>query len=98
MLRIGDTYYVYIWALVESYYVQDKELVSNSGSSMAYRFIIKDNKVVDYEYPKDGSDYSSSLKRLFPISIRLKISYTDDLVDSNKIKHEVNNHYAYLKK
>lgn len=91
-----DETYVYIWALIESYYVQDGKLISNSGSSIPYKFIIKDNEIIDYKIPRDGSGYSKSLKEIFPVDIRNKLN--NDLVDGNKIDNQVKEHYSYIQK
>lgn len=90
----NDETYVYIWALVESYYAQDGKLISNSGYSIPYKFIIKDNEIIDFKMPRDGSEYSKSLKDIFPLDIRNKLN--DDLVDRNKIDNQVKEHYSYL--
>lgn len=63
-------YIFYIWVLEESYYLKDGKVVSDSGSSIPYKFIIKkeNNKfVVDsYQIPRDGSLYQKDMKKLFP--------------------------------
>lgn len=89
-----DETYVYIWALVESYYVQDGKLISNGGYSIPHKFIIKDNEIIDYKIPRDDSEYSKSIKEIFPLDIRNKLN--DDLVDGNKIDNQVKEHYSYL--
>lgn len=89
-----DETYVYIWALVESYYVQDGKLISNGGYSIPHKFIIKDNEIIDYKIPRDDSEYSKSIKEIFPLDIRNKLN--DDLVDRNKIDNQVKEHYSYL--
>ena len=89
-----DETYVYIWALVESYYVQDGKLISNGGYSIPHKFIIKDNEIIDYKIPRDGSEYSKSIKEIFPLDIRNKLD--DDLVDGNKIDNQIKEHYSYL--
>lgn len=89
-----DVIYVYIWALVESYYTQDGKLIQNSGYSTPHKFIIKDNEIIDYKIPRDGSEYSKSIEEIFPLDIRNKLN--DDLVDENKIDNQVEKHYSYL--
>lgn len=63
-------YIFYTWVLEESYYLKDGKVVSDSGSSIPYKFIIKkeNNKfVVDsYQIPRDGSLYQKDMKKLFP--------------------------------
>ncbi len=92
----GDETYVYVWALIESYYVQDGNLIHNGGSSMPYRFIIKDNAVVTYQIPKDGSYYQTSINEIFPIDIRMKMGNGVNLVDSEALNEEVKEHYSYI--
>ncbi len=89
-----DETYVYIWALVESYYVQDGKLIQNSGYSIPHKFVIKDNEIIDYKIPRDGSEYLESIKEIFPLDIRNKLNV--DLVDGNKIDNQVKEHYSYL--
>lgn len=86
--------YIYVWALVESYYVQDGKLISNGGYSIPHKFTIRDNEVVNCEIPKDGSEYEASIKELFPSDIQAKLSI--DLVDVDKVERQVQEHYAYL--
>lgn len=92
----GDETYVYVWALVESYYVQDNTLITNSGYSVPYKFIIKNNEIVDYKIPDDGTEYLKSIKRIFPENIRKM--FTNDLTDNDKIRTQVQEHYSYLYK
>lgn len=86
--------HVYVWALVESYYVQDGKLIINSGSSMPYKFIFKNYEIVDYETPVDGEDNKKSMEKIFPADLHNKLN--SSLVDTNKIKNEVEEHYSYL--
>ena len=65
--------YAYMWILQEDYYVIDNKLCSSTGSSMAYKFTFKDDKVVKYDIPEDGSRYTSSMKKMFPEDIYNKI-------------------------
>ena len=85
---------VYIWALIEDYYVQDGKLIQSSGSSMPYKFIIKNNEIVSYKVPEDGDRYAESLKKIFPNDIRLKLA--NSLVDNDKIDKQVKEYYSYL--
>ena len=86
-----DKTYVYVWALVESYYVQDGKLVENSGSSVPYKFIFENDEIVNYEIPKDGSEYTKSIKKIFPEDIRRK--FNASLVSDNNIKKQVKKYY-----
>ena len=93
--RNGLETYVYVWALVESYYVQDGEIELNSGSSMPYKFTFKGNEIIDYQVPLDGSEYLKSIKKIFPIDIQVRL-LNNDLVSSNKIENEVKEYYSFV--
>lgn len=91
-----DYKYAYMWILEESYYVKNGKLYLGSGSSMAYKFTFKDNKVLKYEIPKDGSYYSSSISKIFPKEISKKIlNYNYNLKEEQTKK--IQEHYSYLK-
>ena len=92
-----DYRYAYMWIAEESYYVADNKIISGSGSSMPYKFTfeLNDNKVVKYEIPKDGNEYASSIKEMYPDDIENKvINY--QWKDDGLIK-EVKNYYSDLK-
>ena len=93
-----DNYrYAYMWIAEESYYVVDNKIISGSGSSMPYKFTfeLNDNKVVKYEIPKDGNEYASSIKEMYPDDIENKvINY--QWKDDEFIK-EVKKYYSDLK-
>ena len=93
--RKGLETYVYVWALVESYYMQDGKIELNSGSSMPYRFTFKGNEIIDYQVPLDGSEYLKSIKKIFPVDIQVKL-LNNDLVSSNKIENEVKEYYSFV--
>lgn len=85
---------VYMWILKEEYYVKNNELEMGEGSSMPYKFVFENNEVVDYEVPKDGSYYTSSIKDMFPNSIENEVlSYE---MKDTKLKEQVKDHYSYL--
>lgn len=93
-----DTYkYAYMWILDESYYVKNEKLYSGSGSSIAYKFTFKDNKVSKYEMPKDGSYYQSSMKKLFPKTVYYEISKFNSNLLSKENEQKIKKHYSYLK-
>ena len=58
--------YAYMWVLQENYYVLNNQLCSSTGSSIAYKFTFKNDKVVKYDIPEDGGNYTSSMKNIFP--------------------------------
>ena len=88
--------YAYMWISIESYYINENKIISSSGSSMPYKFIFakKDDKVIKTEIPKDGSEYASSIKSMFPrklINKVLKYKY-----DDAKLKLKVEDYYSNL--
>ena len=86
--------YVYMFILKESLYEKHDKLRSDGRSSMLYKFTFENNEVVSYEVPKDGQDYTYSVKEMFP----------DDIEDEalkfgeGKLKYnqEIDEHYSYL--
>ena len=89
--------YVYIWIAEESYYIADNKIISGSGSSMPYKFTfeLNDNKVIKIETPKDGNEYTSSIKEMYPDDIENK-AINFQWKDDTLIK-EVRNYYSDLK-
>ena len=93
-----DNYrYAYMWISEESYYVVDNKIISGSGSSMPYKFTfeLNDNKVVKYEIPKDGNEYASSIKEMYPNDIENKVinyQWKDD-----RLTKKVKKYYSDLK-
>lgn len=90
----GDETYVYVWALIESYSVQEE--LTNSGSSMPYKFTIKDNNIINCEIPEDGEGYAKSIEKIFPKEIRQKIKDSENLVNQEKLEAEAEKYYEYL--
>ena len=72
-------YDIYAWVLEEKYYLEDDEIKQDSGSSIPYKFVVKniDDKftVTDSRIPRDGSYYSVDMKNIFPNSV------SDDMND-----------------
>ena len=90
----GNQFYVYAWATVQSYYVQDNQLEINSGYSAPCKFVIKNDEVIDCIMPEDGERYAESIKEIFPKDIREKMENLDS--DNQTIKEEVDAYYSYL--
>lgn len=70
-----DKYYnIYAWVLEEKYYLEDDEIKKSSGSSIPYKFVVKniDGKftVTDSRIPRDGSYYQIDMKNIFPSDVR----------------------------
>lgn len=96
--------YVYMWIYQQSYYIESEEvgagLAISSGSSIPIKAIFKDNKLQDIVYPKDGSEYVSSIKEMFPGIIEYQVLNFDKEKNINKLFNEVeqkkNIYYDYL--
>ena len=89
-----NQFYVYVWATVQSYYVQDNQLVENSGYSGPRKLIIENDEVTDCIMPEDGERCAESVKEIFPEDIREKMKNLDS--DNQTIKEEVDAYYSYL--
>ena len=94
-IREDDKYsYAYMWILAKSYYLENNEIISGSGSSMAYKFVFDkdEDRVIKYELPMDGSYYVSSIKKMFPRDIAKKVlsfSFSDD-----NLRNQVKQYYS----
>ena len=60
----ADKQYAYMWILGENYYLQDDKVTSGSAYSMFFKFSFINNKVIEYENPKDGTEYVESIKKM----------------------------------
>ena len=85
----------YAWVLIKTYYVENGELQS-SGSSMPYKFRIRDNEIKEYQIPEDGERYESSINEIFPKQIVDKIEKSREEVSEEKIEKEAQKYYQYL--
>ena len=94
IIQNGEESYVYVWALIKSYYVQE-EIVS-SGSSMPYKFTIRNNEIVDYQIPEDGDRYAKSIEEIFPKDIIKKIEKSEELVNEEKLEKQAEEYYKSL--
>ena len=64
----NDKIIVDAWILMENYYEANGEIKEDSGSSIPYKFTLKNDgsyEVINYEIPRDGGYYSKDIKRLF---------------------------------
>lgn len=92
--------YAYMWVLQENYYVLNNQLCSSTGSSIPYKFTFKEDKVIKYDIPEDGSNYTSSMKKLFPSDIYNKIISYDSSSSGElgkNIKEQLINYYPEYK-
>ncbi len=97
----GNYKYLYLWLYSGSYYLEeDDALVISTGSSLPVKITIKDNKVVNTEYSKDGNEYTKSIYKLFPRTIAKQILNFDNEKNINKLYNEMstkkNKYYNYL--
>ena len=97
----GNYKYMYMWIYSESDYLEEKEsLAISTGSSTPIKITLKDNKVINVEYPKDGNEYSSSIYKLFPRTIAKQVLNFDNEKNINKLYNEMstkkNKYYNYL--
>ena len=96
--------YAYMWIFNNSYYIEKDEyggaLAISSGMSVPCKITFKNNKVVKVEYPKDGNEYVSSIKNMFPSVIATQVLNFDKAENLNKLFNEVserkNKYYDYL--
>ena len=61
---------------------------------MAYKIKFVNEEVDSYEIPKDGSEYTDSIKEMFPENL-VETMLSFELDDTN-IKGQVAEHYSYL--
>lgn len=97
----GDYKYAYMWIYYESYYIEESDvLVIDSSASLPCKVTFNDDKVINIEYPKDGSYYEPSIKNMFPKVIATQILNFDKTENINKMYKEVsdkrNKYYGYL--
>jgi len=87
-----DEKYAYMWVLGESYYLDKNEIKDLSGYSIFHKFTFKDNKVINVEITKDGSEYTKSVKDMCPDKKMEKIvlNYNSEL----SVKDQVNSYYS----
>ena len=92
-IKKDNLYYDYLWVLEESYYLKGKEIIQESGSSMPYKFIIKnenDKYIVDsYQIPRDGSFYKVDIKKIFPKDVLREMDNVHFDGTINKLELEI---------
>lgn len=59
--------YVYVWVVVEKYYTtQDGERLVENESCKPYKFTIKQEQIINCEFPEEEEEFSKSIEELFP--------------------------------
>ena len=75
----GDTTKIYTLTMVGYYGFVNNNFEKVSGSGIIPAVVtLKNNNEVDIEYPKDGSDYASSIKEMFPLKYHSRIFGDND--------------------
>ena len=90
----GTKRYVYMWILDEEYYVEDDKLMAGDGASMPYKFTFENDKIIECETPRDGSEYESSIREMYPDDIE-NLPLEDSSV-CNSVQPQVKSYYSYL--
>ena len=80
-----------MWIADTSYYKENDEIVSGSGSSMAYKIKFENNEVVGYENPTDGAGNQADIMKMFPKDVAEKINKYN--VDWDKFENDVKEYY-----
>jgi len=92
---------LYTWVLSETYYMDNNEIIQDSGYSIPHKITLKKENgeyvVINHQIPKDGSYYESSMKKLFPHSVIRKMNrvHIDGTIErlSFDIENQVKNYY-----
>lgn len=80
-------YNVYTWVLEESYYEKNNNILKESCVSIPHKFVVENINseftVTESIIPRDGSLYSSDMKKIFPSSVRIDMEniYIDGTID-----------------
>lgn len=100
----GQYKYAYMWIYDGGFYIENEEyggaLASSSGSSMPIKAVFKNNILQEIIYPKDGDEYTSSIRKMFPKIIAHQVLNFDKDKNIDKLYNEVENkkniYYNYL--
>ena len=97
--EVSQKTYVYAYIAIESYYIQDGELVINSGSFAPYKFTIENEQITKCEKPEDGEGNLESMKAIFPEKIvdeikKINSNYSDLRLD---LENKVDEYYGTKK-
>lgn len=86
-------YFIYAWILQEKYYLENENVINDSGSSIPYKLELRKNKdnfeVVDYHIPRDGSYYVKDMAKIFPIKVRKDMAKIRQDGTIEKLKWEI---------
>jgi phage shock protein PspC (stress-responsive transcriptional regulator) len=65
-----DSENVYIWAYISEYYKENGELKQGTAASLPMAVHLQGEKVIGYEVPGDGSNYSGDVRKIFPADLQ----------------------------
>ncbi len=93
--------YAYMWIYSSAYFLEGEDSVAlGSASSLPCKATFKDDKIINIEYPKDGSYYTSSIKEMFPKVIATQILNFEKTENYKKLYKEIDDrkykYYDYL--
>ncbi len=83
--------FVYVWALIKSYYIKDGKLVEAVTTSMPYAFLYEKGHIIKQKIPKSFNE--GDLREIFPSSIYNQIAYRKNISETN-LNKEVEKYYA----
>ncbi|MDE5587036.1 MAG: hypothetical protein K2I72_01540, partial [Bacilli bacterium] len=83
--------FVYVWALIKSYYLKNGELIEAVTTSMPYAFLYERGKIIKQKIPKSFNE--GDLREVFPSSIYNQIAYMSNISEEN-INKEIEDYYA----
>lgn len=73
----GNLRNLYVWALIEEYYIEEQKLTQGSGSNLPIKIVEEsiNNEWVpkSYKIPGDGNKYTKDVKEIFPQEAQDKI-------------------------
>ncbi len=86
-------FFVYAWILQEKYYLENENIINDSGSSIPYKFELRKNKdtfdVVNYKIPRDGSYYVKDMAKIFPGKVQKDMAKIRQDGTIEKLKWEI---------
>lgn len=96
---------IYIWMTKVEYLIVDNQITHEGGDSVSLPIVLKVKKntnnnilITHHKYPKDGIDYSKSIKKIFPYYIQFPDN--EELLQLNlltKIRAEEDFHNGIFK-
>lgn len=74
----GNKIYAYLWSRLQEYAYENHQLINGSGSSLPVVVVLKESEdgnytVLEHKVPKEGSQFTVSVKEMFPKEYQDKI-------------------------